>query len=76
MQYITYCTDEDYQLITIHGVDDTLIHVKPSKTLQKRLLKQKDKAKSIKTGVNQIQQALLLPNGIQHRTSNLITNEV
>ena len=73
---ITHCTDEDYQLITIHGVDDTLIHVKPSKTLRKRLLKQKDKAKSIKTRVNQIQQALLLLNRMQHRTSNLITNEI
>ena len=38
-------------------------------------MKQKNKANSIKTGVNQIQQALLLPNGIQHWTSNLITNE-
>ena len=52
LQCITHCTDEDYQLITIQGADDTLIYVKPSKTLQKRLLKQKDKAKSIKTGVN------------------------
>ena len=54
LQCITHCTDDDYQLITIHGADDTLIHVKPSKTLQKRLLKQKDKTKSIKTGVNLI----------------------
>ena len=76
LQYITHCTDEDYQLIMIHGADDTLIHIKPSKTLQRRLLKQKDKAKSIKTGVNQIQQASLLPNGMQHQTSNLITNEI
>ena len=76
LQYITHCADEDYQLITIHGVDDTLIHIKPSRTLWKWLLKQKDKAKSIKTGVNQIQQALLLPNGRQHQTSNLITNEI
>ena len=56
LQCITHCADEDYQLITIHGVDDTLIHIKPSKTLRKRLLKQKDKAKSIKTGVNWVQQ--------------------
>ena len=33
LQYITHCTDDDYQLITIQGADDTLIHVKPSKTL-------------------------------------------
>ena len=66
LQYITHCTNEDYQLITIHGADDTLIHVKPSKTLRKRLLKQKDKSKSIKTGVNLIQQASLLPNGNQY----------
>ena len=55
LQCITYCTDNDYQLITIHRADDTLIHIKPSKTLWKQLLKQKDKAKSIKTGVNLIQ---------------------
>ena len=76
LQYITHCMDNDYQLITIYGADDTLIHVKPSKTLQKRVLKQKDKANSIKTGVNQIQQALLLLNRIQHQTSNLIKNEI
>ena len=76
LQCITHCADEDYQLIMIHGADDTLIHVKPSKTLQKQLLKQKNKTKSIKTRVNLIQQALLLPNGIQHQTSNLIKNEI
>ena len=75
LQCITHCTDKDYELITIHGVDDTLIHVKPSKTLQKQLLKQKDKAKSIKTRVNLIQQASLLLNRIQQWTSNLIKNE-
>ena len=26
LQCIIHCTDEDYQLITIHGADDTLIH--------------------------------------------------
>ena len=76
LQCITHYADKDYQLIMIHGVDNTLIHIKPSKTLQKRLLKQKDKAKSIKTRVNWVQQSLLLPNGRQYRTSNLITNEV
>ena len=76
LQYITHCMDNDYQLITIHRADDTLIHIKPSKTLQKRLLKQKDKAKAIKTSINQIQQASLLPNRIQHRMSNLITNKI
>ena len=76
LQYITHCTDDNYQLITIHGADNTLIHIKPSKTLRKRLLKQKDKTKSIKTRVNLIQQALLLPNRIQHQTSNLIKNEI
>ena len=35
LQCITHCTDDDYQLITIHGADDTLIHIKPSKILQK-----------------------------------------
>ena len=76
LQCITHCADKDYQLITIHRADDTLIHVKPSKTLWKRLLKQKDKAKSIKTGVNLIQQASLLLNGTQYRTSNLIKDEI
>ena len=35
LQNITHCMDDDYQLITIHGEDDTLIHIKPSKTLRK-----------------------------------------
>ena len=76
LQCIAHCTDDDYQLITIQGGDDTLIHIKPSKTLRKRLLQQKkDKTKFIKTGVNRVQQASLLPNGNQERTSNLITSE-
>ena len=33
LQCIIHCADKDYQLITIYGADDTLIHVKPSKTL-------------------------------------------
>ena len=53
LQCIAHCTDDDYQLITIQGADDMLIHIKPSKTLRKRLLKQrKDNGRSIKTGVN------------------------
>ena len=73
LQYITHCTDNEYQLITIHRADNMLIHIKPSKTLMKQLLKQKDKPKSIKTRVNQIHQSLLLPNRvITHMTSNLI----
>ena len=76
LQCIAHCTDEDYQLITIQGADDMLIHIKPSKTLRKRLLQQKkDKTRFIKTGVNRVQQASLLPNGNQQRTSNLIINE-
>ena len=77
LQCIAHCTDDDYQLITIQGADDTLIHIKPSKTLRKRLLKQKkDKGRSIKTRVNRIQQTSLLPNGNQYQTSNLITKEI
>ena len=73
LQYITHCTNSEYQLITIHRADNTLIYIKPSKMLTKQLLKQKDKPKSIKTGVNQIHQASLLPNRvINHITSNLI----
>ena len=73
LQYITHCTNNEYQLITIHRADDMLIHIKLSKTLMKQLLKQKDKLKSIKIRVNQIHQASLLPNRINHHmTSNLI----
>ena len=76
LQCIAHCADDDYQLITIQGGDDTLIHIKPSKTLRRRLLQQKkDKTRFIKTGVNRVQQASLLPNGIQEWTSNLITDE-
>ena len=76
LQCIAHCIDNDYQLITIQGGDDTLIHIKPSKTLRKRLLYQKkNKTQFIKTGVNRVQQASLLPNGNQTRTSNLITDE-
>ena len=76
IQYITHYIDNQYQLITIHRADNTLIHIKPSKTLTKRLLKQKNKVNSINTRVNQIQQALLLPNRIHQQTSNLIKNEI
>ena len=51
IQYITHCTDNQYQLITIRRAKDTLIYIILSKTLTKHLLKQKDKSKSIKTGV-------------------------
>ena len=71
--YITYCMDEGYQLITIYGAGDTLIHIVPSKTLRKHLLKQKDKMKSIKTGVISVIQSTPLTNGITYYgTSNLI----
>ena len=64
LQYITHYTNNEYQLIMIHRADDTLIHIKPSKTLTKQLMKQKNKTNSIKTRVNLIQQALLLLNGV------------
>ena len=35
LQCIAHCTDNDYQLITIQGGDDMLIHIKPSKTSRK-----------------------------------------
>ena len=76
LQYITHCTDEEYRLITIYRADDMLIHVKLSKTLTKQLLKLKNKANSIKTRVNQIQQALLLLSGVHYKTSNLIKNKI
>ena len=71
--YVTHCTDEGYQLITIHRAGDTLIHIVPSKTLRKHLLKQKGKMKSIKTGVICITQSTPLTNGIMYyRMTNLI----
>ena len=77
LQCIAHCTDDDYQFITIQGADNTLIHIKPSKTLRKRLLQEKkNKTRFIKTGVNWVQRASLLPNGNQERTTNLITNEI
>ena len=77
LQCITHCTNDDYQLITIQGADNTLIYIKLRKTLRKRLLQQKkDKTMFIKTRVNRVQQASLLPSRNQHRTSNLITNEI
>ena len=76
LQCIAHCTDKDYQLITIQGADNMLIHIKPSKTLRKRLSTQKkNKRRSIKTRVNRIQQSSLLPNGNQYQISNLITDE-
>ena len=57
----------------IHGAGDTLIYIVPSKTLRKHLLKQKDKTKSIKTGVISVMQSILLMNRIMYYgTSNLI----
>ena len=71
--YVTHCTDEGYQLITIHGAGDTLIHIIPSKTLRKHLLKQRDKTKSIKTGVICVKQSTSLTNKINYYgTSNLV----
>ena len=32
IQYVMYCVDNQYQLITIHRAGDTLIHIIPSKT--------------------------------------------
>ena len=71
--YVTHCTDEGYQLIMIHGAGDMLIHIVPSKTLRKHLLKQKDKTKSIKMGVICITQSTPLTNGITYyETSNFV----
>ena len=58
--------DEGYQLIMIHGAGDTLIHIVLSKTLRKHLLKQKDKTKSIKTGVICVKQSTPLMNRIMY----------
>ena len=50
-----------------------LIHIKLSNTLTKQLLKQKDKEKSIKTGVNLISKPMmLLTSNEQHTYTNLV----
>ena len=73
IQYITHCMDKGYQLITIHRAGDTLIYIVPSKTLQKHLLKQKDKPNSVKSGVVCVKQATTLTNGVtNYSTVNLI----
>ena len=73
IQYVTHCMDDGYQLITIHGAEDTLIHIVLSKTLRKHLLKQKNKTKSIKTGVISVMQSTPLMNRIMYyRMSNLV----
>ena len=57
----------------IHEAGDTLIHIVPSKTLQKHLLIQKDKQNSVKTGVICVKQATILTNGVtRYETVNLI----
>ena len=75
IQYITHCTDEDYQLITIYRAEDTLIHIVLSKTLQKHLNKQKGQINSIKTRVHVIKQSTLLLNGVYHYMISNIINE-
>ena len=35
LQYIMHCINNKYQLIMIHRADNTLIHIKPSKSLMK-----------------------------------------
>ena len=73
IQYITHCTNTEYQLIMIHRAGDILIHIVLSKTLQKHLLKQKDKLNSVKTGVIYVKQVITLINGVmQYKTANLI----
>ena len=67
--------DEEYQLITIHGAGDTLIHIVPSKTLRKHLLKQKNQMKSIKTRVICIKQSIPLTNGIMYYGISNLINE-
>ena len=70
---VTHCTNEGYQLITIHRAGDTLIHIVPSKNLRKHLHKQKDKKKSIITDIICVNQSILLTNGITYcGTSKLI----
>ena len=73
IQYVTHCMDDQYWLITIYGAGDTLIHIIPSKTLQKQLIKRKDQLNSIKTGVYCVKQLTTLTNGVMHyMTANLI----
>ena len=73
IQYITHCTDNQYWLITIYRVGDTLIHMVPSKTLQKQLIKRKDQLNLVKIGVYCVKQSTILTNRVMHyMTTNLI----
>ena len=51
---VTHCTNDNYRLITIQGVEGMLIHIVPSYSLSRLLNKQKGKKNSIKTGVHNI----------------------
>ena len=51
---VTYCTDNNYRLITIQGAGEMLIHIVPSYSLSGLLNKQKGKKNLIKTEVHNI----------------------
>ena len=52
-----------------------LIHIVPSIQLLKHLLKQKDKGKSIKTGVNLISKPMMLPTSNEQCTHTNLVKE-
>ena len=61
---VTYCTDNNYRLITIQGAGEMLIHIVPSYSLSRLLNKQKRKKNLIKTEVYNIHRPRLTPDNI------------
>ena len=71
---VTYCTDDNYRLITIQEAGGMLIHMVLSYSLSGLLNKQKGKKNLIKTGVHNIHRLRPTPNNIhtQGNTSLVI----
>ena len=61
---VTYCTDNNYRLITIQGVEEMLIHIVLSYSLNELLNKQKRKKNLIKTEVHNIHRLRPTPDNI------------
>ena len=61
---VTYCTDNNYRLITIQGAGGMLIHIVLSYSLNGLLNKQKGKKNLIKTGVYNIHRLRPTPDNI------------
>ena len=70
---VTHCTNDNYQLITIQGVEGMLIHIVSSYSLNRLLNKQKGKKNSIKTEVYNIHRPRPTPDNIHTlRSTSLV----